>query len=74
MAQKIQSIRGFNDVLPADSGLWQHLHDTARGVFDVFVSLARSRGTAIVIVTHDPALAAQCDRVMRLAEGRLVPA
>ena len=48
--------------------------DTARGVFDVFVSLARSRGTAIVIVTHDPALAAQCDRVMRLAEGRLVPA
>lgn len=48
--------------------------DTARGVFDVFVSLARSRGTAIVIVTHDPALAAQCDRVMRLAEGRLVTA
>jgi len=34
MAQKIQSIRGFNDVLPADSGLWQHLHDTARGVFE----------------------------------------
>jgi len=34
MAQKIQSIRGFNDVLPADSGLWQHLHDTARSVFE----------------------------------------
>ncbi|MDZ4077339.1 histidine--tRNA ligase [Hydrocarboniphaga sp.] len=34
MTQKIQSIRGFNDVLPADSGLWQHLHDTARGVFE----------------------------------------
>jgi lipoprotein-releasing system ATP-binding protein len=48
--------------------------DTARGVFDVFVALARRRGTAIVIVTHDPALAAQCDRVMRLTEGRLVPA
>jgi histidyl-tRNA synthetase len=31
---KIQTIRGFNDVLPADSGLWQHLHDTARGVFE----------------------------------------
>jgi lipoprotein-releasing system ATP-binding protein len=48
--------------------------DTARGVFDVFVSLARRRGTAIVIVTHDPSLAAQCDRVMRLTEGRLAPA
>jgi lipoprotein-releasing system ATP-binding protein len=48
--------------------------DTARGVFDVFVALARRRGTAIVIVTHDPSLAAQCDRVMRLTEGRLAPA
>jgi lipoprotein-releasing system ATP-binding protein len=48
--------------------------DTARAVFDVFVRLARSRGTAIVIVTHDPELAGQCDRVLRLVEGRLQPA
>ncbi|MBA2549184.1 MAG: ATP-binding cassette domain-containing protein [Burkholderiaceae bacterium] len=45
--------------------------DTARGVFDVFVELARSRRTAVVIVTHDPELASRCDRVMRLIEGRL---
>ena len=48
--------------------------DTAHGVFDAFVALARSRGAAIVIVTHDLALAAQCDRVMRLTDGRLVSA
>ncbi len=48
--------------------------DTARAVFDVFVALARERRTAIVIVTHDPELAAKCDRVLRLRGGQLAPA
>ena len=48
--------------------------DTARGVFDVFVTLARERRTAVVIVTHDPELAARCDRVLRLQHGRLAAA
>ncbi len=45
--------------------------DTAQAVFDVFVQLARSRGTAIVIVTHDLEVARKCDRVMRLTHGHL---
>ena len=45
--------------------------DTARGVFGVLLSLARERGTAIIIVTHDPELAAQCDRKIRLRHGTL---
>jgi lipoprotein-releasing system ATP-binding protein len=48
--------------------------ETARSVFDVFLSLARRGGTAIVIVTHDPELAAKCDRMIRLREGRLAAA
>jgi lipoprotein-releasing system ATP-binding protein len=48
--------------------------DTARGVFDVFVNLARERRTAVVIVSHDPELAARCDRVLRLQHGQLAPA
>jgi lipoprotein-releasing system ATP-binding protein len=48
--------------------------DTAHGVFEVFVQMARSRGTAIVIVTHDPEVAGKCDRVLRLDHGRLASA
>jgi lipoprotein-releasing system ATP-binding protein len=47
--------------------------DTAQGVFDLFVRLVRERRTAIIIVTHDLEVAGKCDRVLRLAEGRLAP-
>jgi lipoprotein-releasing system ATP-binding protein len=47
--------------------------DTARVVFDIFVRLARQRGTATIVVTHDPELAARCDRVLRLEHGILEP-
>jgi len=47
--------------------------ETARSVFELFVQSARNRGTAIVIVSHDPQVAGRCDRVLRLNEGRLAP-
>lgn len=46
--------------------------DTANAVFDVLLQMARGRGTAIVIVTHDHELARKCDRTMRLDHGRLL--
>jgi lipoprotein-releasing system ATP-binding protein len=44
---------------------------TADGVFELMMELARSQGTAFVVVTHDEGLAARCGRTVRLVQGRL---
>ena len=44
---------------------------TAEQVFALMMRLAREQGTAFVLVTHDEALAAQCDRRLHLQQGRL---
>jgi lipoprotein-releasing system ATP-binding protein len=48
--------------------------DTAEGVFDQLVSLARDAGLAALIATHNPGLAARMDRTVRLEHGVLNPA
>jgi lipoprotein-releasing system ATP-binding protein len=40
---------------------------TAQAIFELMLGLARERGTAFVVVTHDPALASRCDRTLTLA-------
>jgi lipoprotein-releasing system ATP-binding protein len=44
---------------------------TAAGVFDQMLALNAGEGTALVIVTHDPELAARADRTLHLVDGRL---
>ena len=44
---------------------------TAATVFALMLQLARERGTAFVVVTHDRELAARCDRQLQLVGGML---
>lgn len=41
-------------------------------VFDIFKELATEKGQTIIAVTHDDEFSANCDRVIELADGKLL--
>ena len=45
---------------------------TGADIIDLMTALNREAGTTLVLVTHDPDLAARARRILRLADGRLV--
>jgi putative ABC transport system ATP-binding protein len=45
---------------------------TGNEIFQLMQRLAREQGTAIVMVTHDPAAAARADRTLSMRDGLLV--
>ncbi len=45
---------------------------TGKQIIDLLVALNRNLGSTLVLVTHDPALAALADRVIALRDGRIV--
>jgi len=45
---------------------------TGAEVIDLLLELRRERGLTVVVVTHDPAVAARMDRILELRDGRIV--
>lgn len=44
---------------------------TGAAIIELMFSLNRESGTTLILVTHDEALAARCNRIMRMNAGRL---
>jgi putative ABC transport system ATP-binding protein len=45
---------------------------TGQRIVDLLFELNHAAGTTLVVVTHDPAIAQRCSRIIRLDAGRLV--
>ncbi|WP_425824721.1 ABC transporter ATP-binding protein [Streptomyces fractus] len=60
------------DVVFADEPTGALDQETAAGVLGLLREAVSTHGATVVVVTHDPTVAAQADRVLRLSQGRLV--
>ncbi len=73
--QRVALARAFAGdprVLFADEPTGNLDPETGRQIIDLMFSLRDRCATALVLVTHDDKLAMRCDRVYRLAYGKLV--
>ncbi|HET9386376.1 MAG TPA: ABC transporter ATP-binding protein [Gemmatimonadales bacterium] len=73
--QRVAIARAFaNDpkILFADEPTGSLDAETGKTIIDLLVELNTTAGTTLVLVTHDPALAALANRTIRLAGGAIV--
>ncbi|MGI9354044.1 MAG: ABC transporter ATP-binding protein [Rhizobiaceae bacterium] len=58
-------------ILVADEPTGNLDEDTGAQIAELLFSKQCERGTTLVLVTHDPSLAAQCDEVLRVHSGEI---
>ncbi|MGH7538199.1 MAG: ATP-binding cassette domain-containing protein, partial [Gemmatimonadales bacterium] len=66
-----RAFAGEPKILFADEPTGSLDAETGRGVIDLLVELNRDAGATLMLVTHDPALAALARRVIRLSGGTI---
>jgi putative ABC transport system ATP-binding protein len=73
--QRVALARAFvvqPDILMADEPTGSLDPTTGGRIMDLMFDLNRDRGTTLVLVTHDPLLAARCKNPLTLRAGRLI--
>jgi len=73
--QRVALARAFvpqPDVLLADEPTGNLDGETGGAVMGELFRLRAARGSTLILVTHDHALAGQCDRMVHIADGRIV--
>ena len=59
------------EILFADEPTGNLDQHTAENIIDLLFALNQNHGTTLLLVTHDPALAKRCSRVLTIHAGRL---
>jgi putative ABC transport system ATP-binding protein len=75
--QRVALARAFvmqPDILMADEPTGSLDHATGESIISLMFELNQAFGTALLLVTHDMALARRCQRVVRISAGQLVSA
>ncbi len=73
--QRVAIARAFAPepaLLLADEPTGNLDHATGEQVIALLFALRERTGTSLLLITHDPALAARCDRRIHLADGKIV--
>ena len=68
-----RAFAGNPDVLFADEPTGNLDQKTGQRIVELLFALNREQGATLVLVTHDAELAAYCDRILELDDGRLRP-
>ena len=67
-----RAIIGHPHFLIADEPTGALDTETSQEIMDLFKRLNQDEGTTIIMVTHAPHVAAQCERVVKIIDGRVV--
>lgn len=66
-----RALVGHPEVLLADEPTGNLDTSSGQGILELLRDLNRERGLTMMLVTHDPHIAQQADRTVRLVEGRI---
>lgn len=73
--QRVALARAFApspDLLLADEPTGNLDGETGERIIEALFELSEQHGTTLLLITHDPAIAARCDRTVHLRDGQIV--